>query len=71
MIWRVFWKTSDSQSFGGFVRANTRTGAIRIAGQKLQKGTVICGCVEAYSHQITPQSITLNFPNETDYQFFG
>ena len=70
MIWRVFWKY-NGEGHCGFVKANTRQGAIRIAGKKLQQGAIITGCVEAYQHQITPQSITLNFPNESEYKYFG
>lgn len=67
MIWRVFWKTGDGVSCCGFVKVPTRAGAIKIARKNLQKHCVICGCVEAYAFQITPQSITLNFQNTSDY----
>jgi hypothetical protein len=33
----------------------------------LRKGCVVTGCVEGFAHQITPQSLTLNFPNTSDY----
>lgn len=69
-FWRVFWKY-DGESFGGYVRANTRTGAIRIAKKKLMPECIIVGCVEAFLFQITPQDITLNFQNESEYKYFG
>ena len=70
MLFKVFWKY-DGTGYGGFVKANTRTGAIRIAKRLLKHDCIITGCVEAYDHQITPQAITLNFPNTTEYKFFG
>ena len=70
MIWMVFWKF-EGGSYAGFVKANTRNGAVRIANRKLQQGAIVTGCVEAHQHQITPQSITLNFQNTAEYRFFG
>lgn len=66
MLWMVFWKVGK-ESFRGFVKANTRTGAIRIAERKLQKESIVTGCVETEVHKITPQSLTLNFENTSDY----
>ena len=70
MIWRVFWKY-EGNSFAGFVKANTRNGAINAARYHLKRECIITGCVQAHEHQITPQSITLNFANTTDYELFG
>ena len=71
MIWLVFWKNCYGQSFRGFVKARTRRGAITIAQRKLQTECIITGCVQGYEHQITPQSITLNFENTSEYELFG
>lgn len=71
MIWLVFWKNCYGQSFRGFVKAKARRGAITIAQRKLQTDCIITGCVQAYEHQITPQSITLNFENTSEYELFG
>ena len=70
-FWQVFWKSSDGNSCRGFVKAKTRVGAIRIATGKLKPTCIITGCVEGAEHQITPQSITLNFANESEYKLFG
>jgi hypothetical protein len=67
MLFKVFWKKSDGGSEMGFIKANTRTGAVRMTEKMLRKGCVVTGCVEGFAHQITPQSLTLNFPNTSDY----
>lgn len=70
MIWLVFWKNcGDSRR--GFVKAKTRKSAIMIAQRILRAECIITGCVQAYEHQITPQSITLNFENTSEYELFG
>ncbi|MBR4615490.1 MAG: hypothetical protein IKO55_07790 [Kiritimatiellae bacterium] len=66
MIFKVFWKL-NGESRMGFIKANTRTGAVRMAEKMLRKECIVTGCVEGFAHQITPQSLTLNFPNTSDY----
>ena len=70
MLFRVFWKL-NGDSFRGFVKAKTRTGAIRIAKRLLIDDCIITGCVEAFEFQIMPKDITLNFNNISDYKLFG
>ena len=66
MLWLVFWKV-EKESFSGIVKANTRIGAIQIAERKLRRDAIVTGCVETEIHKITPQSLTLNFKNNSDY----
>lgn len=70
MLFLVSWKY-ENQSRRAFVKAMDEKDAMDIAKNSLRPGCRITGITRAYEHQITPQSITLNFVNTADYYLFG
>lgn len=70
MLFFVSW-TYDGETRRGFLKAKDETDARTILKTLLKPGCVIKRIVEAFEHQITPQSLTLNFANTTDYELFG
>ncbi len=68
MLVRVFWKNkNDSKAvrpFSGYVKALDLLDAERIVSESLDTRLYyVVGSIEVQEHQITPQSITLNFRN--------
>lgn len=70
MIWLVSWITPSGERARGFVEADSREKAMRVARRSLKPECRLGGCTEAALHQITPQSITINFPNTSEYTIF-
>lgn len=70
MLFRVYWKYNDSLH-NGFVRSSNSETATIIAKKKLNPECVVTDIFNASEHQITPQSVTLNFFNESKYEVFG
>lgn len=70
MLYFVSW-TYDGEARRGFLKAKDETEARSILKTLLKPGCVIKRITEAFEHQITPQSLTLNFANTTDYTLFG
>ena len=55
----------------GIVLAENRDDAYEIVTSYLQKGYHVTHVYEVDESRITPQSVTVNFPNTTDYHLFG
>jgi hypothetical protein len=71
MIYIAYWRHNEERiSHHGFVIANSRDEAYDIVMSKLQKGYQVTHIYNASENQITPQSLTINFPNTTDYHLF-
>ena len=71
MIYKAEWKDSNLRTHEGFVNAKNRYEAFEITQNNLNKDFIIVGIHDAKLHQITPQSLTINFPNTGDYKLFG
>ena len=71
MLFAASWTTSNRQTCRGFLEAKDMTDAKGILKNMLRPGCVVETITKAYEHQITPQSLTLNFANTTDYELFG
>lgn len=69
-LFLVFWKTKESNVYFGFVQAESKDNARIIALSHLQDGCTVTAVYKAFYDMITPQSITLNFTNNTDYHLF-
>ena len=71
-IWQVYWRNRQVGYYSGFcyVKANTADEAYDITKAKLQKGCEVTAVYEASENMITPQSITLNFSNTSEYTLF-
>lgn len=70
MIYNVYWKDENMNRHNGFCKARSRDEAYDITAKLLQKGCVITAVYEANENSITPQSLTINFANTTDYDLF-
>ena len=70
MLYFVSW-TYDGEARRGFLKAKDETEARSILKTLLKPECVIKRITEAFEHQITPQSLTLNFANTADYTLFG
>jgi hypothetical protein len=70
-IWQVYWRNRHGGYYSGFgyVKANTADEAYDITKAKLQKGCEVTAVYKASENWITPQSITLNFVNTSEYTF--
>ena len=72
MIFKVFYqKANEKREHMAFVNAGNRYDAQRIAEGLLNKECIVTNVVYGAMHQITPQSLTLNFPNTSEYTLFG
>ena len=72
MIYIAYWRNkADRIAHHGYDKANTHDEAYDLVQGKLQKGCRVEAVYEASESDITPQSITINFPNTTDYTRFG
>ena len=65
ITWR--WMGKKSQ---GFVRADNIEEAWQIARERLKPDALILRVNPAHENMITPQSLTINFTNTTDYHLF-
>lgn len=70
MLFFALW-TYNGKECRGFLKAKDENDARNILKTTLESGCVIESIVKAFEHQITPQSLTLNFANTTDYELFG
>ncbi len=72
-IWQVYWRNRQSGYYSGvgYVKANNAYEAYGIAKAKLQKGCEVTAVYEASENMITPQSMTLNFANTSEYTLLG
>lgn len=71
MIFKVFWENGNHNRHSGFVNAKNRYEAQEITEHMLQAGYVVTDVHNASLDSVTPQSITLNFPNKSEYTMFG
>ena len=71
MIFKVYWENGKGERHMGFVNAQNRYKAQKITEDRLQEGYVVTGVYNGTLDQVTPQSITLNFPNKSEYTAFG
>lgn len=70
MIYFVSWKGLGGNKANGFVKADSLEDAYSITMKALQNGCCVTEVCPAYESMITPQSLTINFPNETEYGSF-
>jgi len=72
-IWQVYWRNRQNGYYSafGYVKANTADEAYDITKAKLQKGCEVKAVYEASENMITPQSMTLNFANTSEYTLLG
>lgn len=74
MLFKAYWKrkTAPPQVAGncGFVRAESEKDARRIMQENLSSEFEVTDVHEAQEHQITPQAITVNFRNTSEYALF-
>lgn len=68
-IYEVYWRYNNRKSHG-YVRAESEENAREIAQVYLPPGIYVDEIFQVDESRITPQSITLNFPNMTDYELF-
>lgn len=72
MIYIVYWRNKENRiAHHGYVKAKSHDDAYDITMANLQKGYEVTAVYAASENQITPQSITINFPNTTEYRLFG
>lgn len=75
MIYRAYWKKKTSPEkatpYHGFIRAIDKTDARRIMNENLDTQQFeVTDVTEAAEHMITPQSLTINFRNISQYTSF-
>ena len=70
MLFFASW-TYHGEERRGFLKAKNENDARNILKTTLTPGCIVKTITKAYEHQITPQSLTLNFANTTDYELFG
>lgn len=70
-IYQVFWRDRKPprQRKFGYVKAENRDAAFHIAKQYLNPSQEIVAVYRSRT-EITPQSLCINFPNDTDYTLF-
>lgn len=66
--WKDPWRKWPHQ---GFVKAKDADEARKIMCENLMAGCELTQIDPADESLITPQSLTINFPNLTDYELFG
>ena len=71
MLFAASWISSDNKTCRGFLKAKDMIDAHGILKTMLKPDCIVKTITEAYEHQITPQSLTINFANTTDYELFG
>lgn len=74
MIFRAYWKSKTAPEgatpYCGFVMADHRGEARRIMEENLDTMCYeVTEVTEAAMHMVTPQSITINFQNTSQYHF--
>lgn len=72
MLYMCCWMNEEkTMQAHGFVKAKSPERAKQIMLENLQKGYEVTEIVPAYECWITPQSLTVNFANMTEYSLFG
>ena len=75
MLFKCFWRngkgSAGSHQCCGFIRAESLEDAEKIMRRSLQEGCELVETIPAQEHWITPQSLTVNFANMTEYALFG
>lgn len=74
MIFRAYWKSKAAPDSAiphcGFVKAVDKVDARRIVEESLDtRNYEVTDVTEAAMHMVTPQSITINFQNTSQYHF--
>ena len=70
MIYFVSWKGLFGNMANGFVKADSLEDAYSITMKALRDGCCVTEVCTAHESMITPQSLTINFTNETEYGSF-
>ena len=71
MIYYVSWKlVIEGTTAHGFVEADSPEDAYSITLKALQAGCCVTEVCAGSKNMVTPQSLTINFPNETEYGSF-
>lgn len=71
MLYQAYWRNRWNRILcNGYVKAANIDEAYDIMIEKLQEGYDVTAIYEAKEHQITPQSICVNFANTADYELF-
>ena len=72
MLFICCWKDPwTKRPYQGFVKAKDADEARKIMWENLMAGCELTHIDPADESLITPQSLTINFPNMTDYELFG
>ena len=70
MIFVCYWRNKYSrQRCHGYIEASDSNKAYDILRSKLSSDCEISAIYEAAEHQITPQSLCINFVNHSDYMY--
>lgn len=70
MIFLVYWTSPRGGKAHGYVKAKNEEDAKNIMEMILQRECKVTEIHEAKLHQITPQSLTINFENQSEYTSF-
>lgn len=70
-IFLAYWKDESRNTYHGFVKAENRYEAKKIVDNCLDKGWYVTAIYKADESCITPQSLTVNFLNTSEYKLFG
>ena len=71
MLYKAYWRNNtDRKRHHGFVKACDPEKAFDIVTAKLQEGFSVVAIYKASESEITPQSLTINFENLTQYKLF-
>ena len=71
MIFLAYWKDKGRNTYHGFVKADNRYEAKKILDNDLDRGFYVTAIYKADESQITPQSLTCNFQNTSEYKLLG
>lgn len=70
-IYEVYWMNKETRErHHGYCKANSHDNAFDIVQSRLQPGYIVTHVYEASESRITPQSLTINFPNTSEYTTF-
>lgn len=70
-IYQVYWRHKVNRDVHfGYVKAVSADAAFDIVTEKLREGYNVTAVYESSENAITPQSLTINFHNTTDYELF-
>lgn len=69
-IYQVYWMNKETRArHFGYCKADSHDEARNVVQEKLQPGCIVTHVYEASENWITPQSLTINFPNTSEYTF--